>query len=180
MATSPRTKSEALKPGLMKAQKTISSPAKLSGVSGGIYLLEIHAAKDFNVRIKRFEGVNFPAGYYYYAGSAQKNFYSRIKRHLSDKKKIHWHIDHVTSVSSNSISKIYFIGNAGKDVEKKLASDLIHFLKCKVIVEKFGCSDTPESVTHLVYRSRPISYSHLTSLYHSMVRFIPSSIDTRG
>jgi Uri superfamily endonuclease len=152
--------------------------SNIYSVKSGIYLLEIKAATDFQVNIKKFKGVTFPAGYFYYVGSAQKNFGSRIRRHLSADKTIHWHIDHITTVETNRIKKIYFIKDVGRYVEIDLADKLMSKLNCKVIVEKFGSSDTPESITHLVYSRRPLSYSHLTSLYQSIVRFIPSSSDT--
>ena len=34
-------------------------------------------------------------GIYIYTGSAKKNIDSRIKRHLSNSKKLHWHIDYL-------------------------------------------------------------------------------------
>lgn len=153
------------------------NPSNIYSIDRGIYLLEIFASTDFRVNIKKFRDVTFPAGYYYYVGSAQKNFASRIKRHLSADKIIHWHIDHLTSIKTNCIKKIYFIKNAGRDIEIDLADKLITTLNCKVIVERFGSSDTPESVTHLVYNRKTLAYSHLASLYHSIVRFIPSSSD---
>lgn len=152
------------------------NPSNIDLVNSGIYLLEIIASTDFRVDIKKFKGVIFLAGYYYYVGSAQKNFASRIRRHLSANKTIHWHIDHVTSIDSNKIQKIYFIKNAGRNVEIDLADKLISTLNCEVIVERFGSSDTPESVTHLVYRRKQLSYKKLTSFYQSISCFIPSSI----
>ncbi len=143
-------------------------PHDIFHVKKGIYLLEILASKKFRVDIKKFRDVLFPAGYYYYVGSAQKNFASRIKRHLSENKKVHWHIDHITTLKTNMIRKIYFIEDAEKDIETDLAAKLVSALNCRIIVEKFGCSDTPESVTHLVYSRKPIKFSSLQSIYKSI------------
>lgn len=137
-------------------------------VKSGIYLLEIIASRDFFVGIKKFREITFPAGYYYYAGSAQKNFASRIKRHLKHEKVIHWHIDHLTTISSNEISSIYYVANAERDLEVELAKSLISEFGCEVIVEKFGSSDTPESITHLVYRKSPLSPDTLREHYNSV------------
>ncbi len=38
---------------------------------------------------------NFPAGHYVYTGSARRNLAARIARHLSDSKKLRWHIDYL-------------------------------------------------------------------------------------
>jgi len=153
--------------------KITDNPSNIYSINRGIYLLEIFAPDDFHADIKKFQDVTFPSGYFYYAGSAQKNFASRIRRHLSSGKIIHWHIDHVTSVKTNIIKKIYFIENAERDVEIDLADKLICRLNCKVIVEGFGSSDTPESVTHLVFREKPLSYKQLKSLYPFIVCYIP-------
>jgi len=37
--------------------------------------------------------VTFPRGYYCYVGSAMNNLEKRINRHMSEKKRFHWHID---------------------------------------------------------------------------------------
>ena len=136
----------------------------LESITKGIYILEIYATNEFRTSIKKFKNIIFPQGYYYYVGSAQKGYTARIKRHLAAKKKIHWHIDHVTSVKSNKITNIYCIENAGRDVEIKLADQLMTKLNCHVIAEKFGSSDSPESLTHLVYRQLPLKDSKLKSI----------------
>jgi Uri superfamily endonuclease len=145
----------------------------IDNIKKGIYLLEIYAPVEFKVTIKKFRDVEFPAGYYYYVGSAQKNFASRIKRHLRSDKVVHWHIDHVTSINTNEITRIYYLENAGRNVEIELANLLISELNCKIIVERFGCSDSPGSITHLVYRRKQLPFGKLKLINPDIVQFIP-------
>jgi endonuclease-3 len=62
-------------------------------VKKGIYILEITLDKDTTINFGKRYTAHFFAGYYYYIGSALNNIDARLIRHLSDNKKIHWHID---------------------------------------------------------------------------------------
>lgn len=143
----------------------------------GIYLLEIFAKEKFTVDINKFSGITFPKGYYYYVGSAQKNFRSRIERHLRKTKTIHWHIDHLTANPLLTIKNLYVIPNAKRSLEWQIANDLLKIFDCEIIVKGFGNSDTNKTVTHLLYRKKRIYYNHFISVYQSIVRLRPSSIE---
>lgn len=144
----------------------------------GIYLLEITAPSNFQIGIKKFSGADFPEGYYYYAGSAQKNLRQRLERHLRKDKKVHWHIDHLTTHPGLTISTVYIFNEEGKESESRLVSDLVEERLAGYSVDGFGNSDTKGSKTHLLYSPAKINYNHLCSLYQSTVRFIPSPSDT--
>jgi Uri superfamily endonuclease len=150
---------------------------KIIDVKSGIYILEIFAGQPFQLLIKKFSGVKFDKGYYYYVGSAQKNFYHRIKRHLRKNKKIHWHIDHITTIPSNKIIAVYYIKNGPKNMEIKIANDMLVFPQITIPAKGFGNSDNPEAESHLFYSKTKNHFSHFISRYQSMVRFIPSSKD---
>ncbi len=158
-------------------ERIISADA-LENISSGIYLLEIYAAKDFQIMLKKFSAVHFKNGFYYYVGSAQRNLHHRILRHIKKNKKPHWHIDHLTNNSCTRISKVFIIDSAAKPAETELASSLSSRLKLDDSITGFGNSDTSKSKTHLFYSKDPIDYSQLFSLYQSMVCFIPSSNPT--
>ncbi|HSF57479.1 MAG TPA: DUF123 domain-containing protein [Candidatus Binatia bacterium] len=51
----------------------------------------------------------FPAGTYVYTGSAMKGLAARVKRHCSRKKKIHWHIDYLLTLSDVGSRKLFCI-----------------------------------------------------------------------
>lgn len=99
-------------------------------------------------------------------------------RHLSPTKKIHWHIDHLTTNSNITFSNIFIIEKGEKNLEITLAKDLLVKWNGSVIAKGFGNSDTKETITHLLYRKTPLNYNHFISSYQRMVRFIPSSIET--
>ena len=68
---------------------------------------------------------------------------SRLNRHLSDDKKLHWHIDYL--LKKSEITDIIFNEN------KKVECDLSQYMSTKTTgVEDFGCSDC-DCESHLYY-----------------------------
>ncbi|MFP4052091.1 MAG: GIY-YIG nuclease family protein, partial [Thermoplasmata archaeon] len=61
----------------------------------GIYTLVIELKEDKVIEVGAIGNIDFDKGYYVYVGSAQNGLEARIERHLSDEKKIHWHIDYL-------------------------------------------------------------------------------------
>ena len=59
------------------------------------YQLFIKVRKDINFKVGKLGRFTFPIGSYVYTGSAKTNINKRIERHLSKKKKLHWHIDYL-------------------------------------------------------------------------------------
>lgn len=143
----------------------------------GIYILELHSKSKFKIANNKFNEIIFPAGYYYYVGSAQKNLQSRLKRHAKKAKKLHWHIDYLTSHKNVILRNIYVLPGQLKKVECELTNKIITQKNFKIIVKGFGNSDCNSCESHLIYSKKKISYNHLCSLYQSTVLFIPSSSD---
>ncbi len=131
----------------------------------GIYILELFADKDFIISAKKFIGVTFPKGYYYYIGSAQKNLKSRIERHLRKEKIIHWHIDHLTTHKSINITNTFIIPKAEKNIEAEIANNFVDYFDAQIVVNGFGNSDTKETKTHLFYRESEIEISAFQRYY---------------
>jgi Uri superfamily endonuclease len=150
---------------------------KITESLSGTYLLEIYAEEDFSIKAKKFEGVNFPKGYYYYSGSAQKNYESRLLRHIRFEKTVYWHIDHLTTIHTNRITKIFLFENAPRETECKVVQDLIKHFNLDEQFTGFGNGDCKTCGTHLLYSPIPIDYNHFISLYQSAVRLIPLSKD---
>ena len=110
----------------------------------GCYCLIIEADKTSNIKIgKKLGKIPFEKGYYVYVGSAMNSLESRLKRHLSDTKKLHWHIDYL--LKKAEITDIIY--NKDKKVECELSQQLS--LKTTGI-KNFGCSDC-ECESHLYY-----------------------------
>jgi len=110
----------------------------------GIYLLLIGLNKNIKINIGSLGNRSFKKGEYLYVGSAQINLKKRIKRHLSDKKRIYWHIDYLLSLDSVKIKKVYY---------KKISSEneciiARTILKNSQPIKGFGCSDC-KCVSHL-------------------------------
>jgi Uri superfamily endonuclease len=59
------------------------------------YQLHIRVHKNIRIVAGALGQCNFSAGHYIYTGSAKRNMDTRIKRHLSDEKKLRWHIDYL-------------------------------------------------------------------------------------
>ncbi len=148
---------------------------KITNSNSGIYILEMFASNDFTIKAKKFENEIIPKGYHYYIGSAQKNLLQRIARHFRKKKKVHWHIDHLTSSKNVKIKNVYVIYDAPKNLEEKIATDFPSTFNGNILLKGFGNSDTKGTITHLFYKSRKIPYNHFSERYQSIVRFKPSS-----
>lgn len=113
----------------------------------GIYLLEIYLSSCKVIKIGKKGSFSFPAGYYYYAGSAQQSLKARIKRHLSDEKKLHWHIDYL--LQEAELNK-YYTWPLAKEAECRLALIISKYFQGKITLEGFGASDC-NCNSHLFY-----------------------------
>ena len=148
---------------------------RITDSNSGIYILELHAGEEFQIPVKKFNEFTLKEGYYYYIGSAQKNLSQRITRHFRTAKKVHWHIDHLTTNKNIVIKTAYVIPDAPKNLEEEIANNFPSLLNGEIILKGFGNSDTKGSITHLFYKSVRIPYSHFSARYQSIVRFNPSS-----
>ena len=96
-------------------------------------------------------------------------------RHFKAAKKVHWHVDHLTTNKNIRITNCYVLFKAEKDIESVIANEFPEIFKGKIIVDNFGNSDTKNTRTHLFYRNKKIPYNHFSARYQSIVRFNPSS-----
>ncbi|UCG70024.1 MAG: GIY-YIG nuclease family protein [Thermoplasmata archaeon] len=101
----------------------------------GSYALLIRLNKDTNIGIGAFMVIHFPKGYYMYIGSALNSIEGRVGRHLSNIKKVHWHIDYL--LEKAEVSKVYY-RESRKRTECSLADK---FAGRFHVVPNFGSSD---------------------------------------
>ncbi len=148
---------------------------KITDSISGTYLLEIFAPHDFKIEAKRFAEKTFPAGFYYYSGSAQKNYNARLTRHLRKIKTVHWHIDHLTTNPDNKIINVFLFENAPKNMECEVVQTLIKNFNLDDSITGFGNSDCKTCGTHLLYSPKQLNHNHFIRLYQSTVSLIPSS-----
>ena len=76
----------------------------------GSYILVIDLAESLSLEVGRLGTCHFPAGLYLYCGSAMNGLQGRIRRHLRQDKKLHWHIDRLTA--SARISEVWWLASA--------------------------------------------------------------------
>jgi sugar fermentation stimulation protein A len=151
---------------------------KITDIEKGIYCLIIRCSSPASIHCSKFKDILFPAGYYYYIGSAQKNLNARLERHAGRKKRIHWHIDYLTTNKNFNVTEILIFKNKKKSYECFLSKDFLINFKPEIIAPGFGNSDCHKCESHLYYRKKKIPYNHFISLYQSIERFIPSSKET--
>lgn len=111
----------------------------------GCYCLIIKLNKKSTIKIgKKLGKIEFKKGYYVYVGSAMNSLESRIKRHLSDEKKLHWHVDYL--LKKSEITDVIYT-----ESERKIECDLSQSISEKSKgVKDFGCSDC-KCESHLYY-----------------------------
>ena len=97
------------------------------------YQLFINVPKEIDLIIGKLGIYLFPVGSYVYAGSAKKNINKRIERHLSKKKKLHWHIDYLLNNDAAQIIDIKKSEMIECSLNKKTNGT--------IIIKGFGSSD---------------------------------------
>ena len=111
----------------------------------GCYCLIINMKKDSRIKIgKKLGFIQFKKGNYVYVGSAMNSLESRLNRHLSEDKKLHWHIDYL--LKKSELTDIIF-----NESTKKIECELSQYIAGKSQgIEDFGCSDC-DCKSHLYY-----------------------------
>lgn len=113
----------------------------------GIYLLIIELKDTLKKNIGAKGEMNFQVGRYIYVGSAQNGVKKRVRRHISDKKKKHWHIDYLLEEAAVREVMVY---EERKKEECRTASLLEEEFGR---VKGFGCSDC-RCDSHLFYSKK--------------------------
>ena len=90
--------------------------------------------------------LNFKKGYYIYVGSALNSIDARVRRHLSDEKKLFWHIDYLLTSPNSNVDEV-ILERSSKKWECSIATEIS---KKGLSVNGFGCSDC-KCNSHLFY-----------------------------
>ncbi|MBM4240674.1 MAG: GIY-YIG nuclease family protein [Euryarchaeota archaeon] len=112
----------------------------------GTYCLIIQMVQDSKIEIGKLGEIDFQKGYYVYVGSALNSLEGRIRRHLSDEKKLFWHIDSLLVSEYTKIVDVVF-SESSKKWECKIANQIS---KTGNAVNGFGCSDC-RCLSHLFH-----------------------------
>ena len=111
----------------------------------GSYVLVLDLEEDKRLTIGRLGTFEFPAGLYLYCGSALNGLEARVRRHLRQDKKRHWHIDCVTAVAP--VKEVWWIESVAR-WECRWAETIMG-RGGRVVVRGFGSSDC-RCLTHLL------------------------------
>ncbi|MBI5680665.1 MAG: GIY-YIG nuclease family protein [Methanobacterium sp.] len=110
------------------------------------YCLIIELNKNSSIEIGKLGKLVFKKGYYVYIGSALNSLDGRIKRHLSNEKKLFWHVDYLLN-SPNSTIKEIILERSSEKWECSIAKEIS---KEGITVDRFGSSDC-KCNAHLYY-----------------------------
>lgn len=113
----------------------------------GSYQLLLRLDRETDIRVGRLGTFRFAAGYYVYTGSAMNGLEARIARHLSSKKRFHWHIDYL--LEQCAVIRYAIRESAAKE-ECKLAAAVLSMGGASIPVRGFGSSDC-KCVAHLAH-----------------------------
>ncbi len=113
----------------------------------GAYVLLIDTAAPVSVRSPRHDTLTLAAGIYLYVGSANGpgGIKARLKRHFRSTKKIHWHIDQLTTRAAHIEALAVTGGN-----ECALGRLLTASNRFQIALTGFGSSDCRSCDSHLL------------------------------
>lgn len=116
-------------------------------INKGSYCLIIYVNRRCKIEIGAKGFMNFKEGYYVYVGSGLNNLTKRIERHISNKKKKHWHMDYFSLNNNVNIEQVIYTFSTQKiecELSDKINENSIDY------IEGFGCSDC-NCISHLYY-----------------------------
>ena len=111
----------------------------------GSYVLVLRLDEPRSINVGKLGRVCFRPGVYLYFGSALSGLSGRIQRHLRREKKVHWHIDHLTSLAT--MEEVWWVSD-GKNWECGWANETAGLPSRVSSVAGFGSSDCG-CVSHL-------------------------------
>ena len=119
-------------------------------LQSGCYQLFLWLIMDRKIEVGKLGNLIFPAGYYIYIGSHQRSLFKRVQRHIVKDKKIHWHIDYLTTHRDFEIQNVIFY--PGSEDEGQINKSFQEFSVARVLHPGFGNSDCRYSCeSHLLY-----------------------------
>src|SRR5271157_3427628 len=128
----------------------------------GVYILLFRITCDFSRSVGSLGRVHFVKGNYAYVGSAQSSLFPRLERHYARKKKrLHWHIDYLTTSKNISIKGSVYSASDTKEIECRLSA-MLSTLRFSKPVPSFGSTDCKYGCkSHLYILNAP--WKHATS-----------------
>ncbi len=106
------------------------------GSDGGLYIAVFALDRPRRLRVGRLGRFDFPAGMYYYVGSARRARDARLARHGRRRKPLRWHVDYL---STKAVMLGAILVDAASASECGLAAALAE--RYPRHVRNFGASD---------------------------------------
>ena len=120
----------------------------------GCYSLVIQLKQRKKIRVGKLGKAEFQPGLYVYTGSAMGGLRARLLRHLSDTKKMRWHIDHFLNDKQTSVKRI-FLYPAAPAQECRQNQKIAATRGARSALCKFGASDCNSGChSHLIFFPR--------------------------
>lgn len=119
----------------------------------GNYVLILQVERPFQAYVGTLGKNRFKSGFYLYVGSAlgcgSSSLEGRLNRHLRRLKRIHWHIDHLTTTPYVKVVSAYYVET---DVRREceLTDTLVEEFSGRVEPSGFGSTDCGCD-GHLIY-----------------------------
>lgn len=114
-------------------------------MNSGVYIAVLYLPKGQDIHVGKLGLFCFRQGFYFYAGSAQRNLSARLERHNQKRKTLRWHIDYL-SAKAEMLGAITIPGT--RELECQLAKKLSGMFE--LAVPGFGASDC-KCAGHLFY-----------------------------
>lgn len=115
----------------------------------GTYILVLHLEAPTRLTVGKLGAFDFAAGWYAYVGSAfgSGGLRGRLKHHLTETAKPHWHIDYLRTATT--VRDVWFLTSETRH-EHIWSSRLQSLPGAAVPVPRFGASDC-KCAAHLIY-----------------------------
>jgi Uri superfamily endonuclease len=124
----------------------------------GCYSLIISLKRKKTVRVGKLGLAPFPKGTYVYTGSAMGGMAARLKRHLTRKKRIHWHIDHLLKAAEASVDRVIVYPPAANQ-ECRQNQRIAALPGATVVLKRFGASDCKSGCASHLFFLGPSGFS---------------------
>ncbi|MBD3406456.1 MAG: DUF123 domain-containing protein [Candidatus Lokiarchaeota archaeon] len=145
----------------------------------GVYAIIIKIEKKLELTIGRLGKVCFTPGIYVYSGSAMgqgsTSLENRLKRHFSESKTIHWHIDYLVAMAK-SVKAWYAESSNRRECE--LAQEMDKSNKFERAIKGFGSSDCKSGCYAHLYKH--IGNSDTVSDISKMLPGLQGNLSTDG
>lgn len=138
----------------------------------GVYVFWLYLPIQVEAQVGALGLCRFPAGYYAYAGSAQRNLPARLRRHSLVTKPRHWHLDYLRPYGTMLGAAA---AAAGKPAECGISRALAATPGAGVPAPGFGASDC-RCTAHLYWFARRPPVIDQPALLYSSLANVPMAL----